>query len=154
MGGLAHDITFRSGIAVIDGTVGIETGADQTHPGWFFSIDAAAPRRELAKLDLVSMPVCPARKPGALSIRIGHTATDPSVDGTGGTWIRRVYLHGNAPGRLQAIEFGNALYFEGYEVFAVASPAGDLRTEVYQPDIYQATRQEVRCAAPRGSSKK
>ena len=145
--GWPRDITFRSGIAVLDGTVGIETSGDQTRPGWFFSIEADAARREIARLDPATTPICPARKPGALSIRVANTAAEPSVHETSG-WIRHVYLHGSAPACMQAIELGAVVYFEGREVFAIASPARDLRTEVYQGDIYRATRQEVRCAAP------
>ncbi|HEY0476978.1 MAG TPA: hypothetical protein VGD37_05610 [Kofleriaceae bacterium] len=131
-------------IGLVDGTAGVQWAeTDPARPRWFLPIDAAAPSRALATLDVAAMPVCrmPPGSPGRLSIRVeGPELQDRPADQ--GKSIARVYWRDGERPCVEAIEARQQL-LGGRDVFVAASPRGDLRTVLDLPDVQKV--RSLRC---------
>jgi hypothetical protein len=140
----AWDWGRNAAVGFLDGTAGVQWAeSDPARPRWFVSIDAAAPSRALAALDVAATPVCrtPPGAAGRLSIRIeGPELQDWPADQ--GKSIARLYWRDGERPCLQAIE-ARQLLLGGRDVFVAASPRGDLRTVLDLPDVQKV--RSLRC---------
>jgi len=140
----AWDWGRNGAIGFVDGTAGVQWAeTDPARPRWFLPIDAAAPSRALAALDVAAMSVCttsPAAA-GPLSISVeGPELQDWPADQ--GKSIARLYWRDGERPCLQAVE-ARQLLLGGRDVFVAASPRGDLRTVLDLPDVQKV--RSLRC---------
>jgi hypothetical protein len=131
-------------IAFLDGTIGVQWAeTDPARSRWFLAIDAAAPSRALAAVDVAAVSVCKAL-PGAagaaaITIEGPEFQNWPADQGKA---VARLYWRGDERPCLQAIELRQP-HLGGRDVYVAASPRGDLRTVLDLPDVQKL--RSLRC---------